>query len=267
MFYNAREGNVTVNGSTMNYIEFGKGGKPFVILPGLGDGLKTVQGQAKNMALYYRCFAKLFRVYMFSRKNELDQGYTTKDMADDQKAALEQLGIESCYVMGVSQGGMIAQHLAIHYPEMVDKLVIGVSLSRQNAEIQTAVRKWIGLARSGDYKTLMIDTCEALYSPKTLKKYRLMYPILSRFGKPDDFHRFLVQANACLTHNTYDQLHQIKCPTLVIGGDSDKVTGPDASADMADKITGSKLILYQGLGHAAYEESKDFCDQVIHFLL
>lgn len=54
MFYSAREGNVQVNGIKMSYVEFGNGQKPFEVLPGLGDGLKTFQGQAKNMALYYR---------------------------------------------------------------------------------------------------------------------------------------------------------------------------------------------------------------------
>lgn len=267
MFYSAREGNVTVNGTALNYVEFGHGQKPFVILPGLSDGLKTVHGQAITLALCYREYAQKFKVYIFSRKNVIDKGYTTKDMAKDQKLALEQLGIESAYMMGVSQGGMIAQHLAIDYPNVVEKLVIGVSASRQNEVIHNIVRKWISLAESNDYKALMIDTCENIYSPKALKKYRLTYPLISRIGKPKDFSRFLIQANACLTHNTYSELEKIKCPTLIIGGDSDKVVGKDASEEMAEKVSGSRLIIYKGLGHGAYEEGKDFNRQVIDFLL
>lgn len=267
MFYKAREGKVIVNGTTMNYVEFGHGQKPFIILPGLGDGLKTVRGQAITLALYYRLFAQHFKVYIFSRKNVLEKGYTTKDMSKDLNIALEQLGIKNSYVMGVSQGGMIAQHLAINYPKIVEKLIIGVSTSRENEVIYNTVSRWIELAKSNDYKTLIMDTFKKTYTPKTLKKYRILYPLISRMGKPKDFSRFLIQANACLTHNTYNELYKIKCSTLIIGGDSDKVVGNDASKEMAEKITESRLIIYNGLGHGAYEEAKDFNQQVLDFLL
>jgi hypothetical protein len=41
--------------------------------------------------------------------------------------------------------------------------------------------------------------------------------------EPKNFKRFIVQANSCLNHNAYDELDKIKCNTLVIGRDSDKV--------------------------------------------
>ena len=69
MFYNAKNGTVTVGGIPMDYVVFGKGQSPLVILPGLSDGLKTVRGQAVTLAMYYKQFAKLFTIYIFSRKN------------------------------------------------------------------------------------------------------------------------------------------------------------------------------------------------------
>lgn len=251
----------------MDYVVFGCGQKPFIILPGLGDGLNTVKGKAIFLALYYKQFAQKFKVYIFSRKNELERGYTIRDMAKDQKVAMERLGIESAYVMGLSQGGMISQYLAIDYPEVVEKLIIGVSVSRQNEILHNTVSGWMKMAEANDYKTLTIDTMENTFTPKLLKKYMPIYPIISRIGKPKDFSRFIIQANACINHNAYNELEKIKCPTLVIGGDSDKVVGKNASEEMAEKISGSKLIVYEGLGHGAYEETKDFNQQVIDFLL
>lgn len=267
MFYNAEGSNVKAGGLTMDYVVFGRGQKPFVILPGLSDGLKTVKGLEKTLALYYKQFAQKFKVYIFSRKNELERGYTTRDMAKDQKVAMQRLGIESAYVMGVSQGGMISQYLAIDYPKVVEKLILGVSVSRQNEILHNTVFKWMKIAEANDYKTLTIDTMENTYTSKSLKKYRLIYPIISRIGKPKDFSRFIIQANACINHNAYDELEKIKCPTLIIGGDRDKVVGKNASKEMAEKINGSKLIIYEGLGHGAYEETKDFNRQVMDFLL
>lgn len=265
MFHNAKSGTVTVGGIPMDYVVFGKGQSPLVILPGLSDGLKTVRGQAVTLAMYYKQFAKLFTVYIFSRKNVIVDGYSTKDMAKDQKLALDNLGIDNFYLMGISQGGMIAQHIAINYPAAVKKLVIGVSASRPNNTIRGVLPKWISFAENNDYKSLMIDTSENSYSQKTLKKYRLMYPLLTRLGRPSNFSRFLIQANACLSHDTYNALGQIKCPTLIIGGSDDKIVGIHASKEMAERINESKLIVYEGLGHAAYEEGKDFNQQVINF--
>lgn len=267
MFYNATGGKVIVGDTDMDYVVFGYGEKPFVILPGLSDGLKTVYKQEKVLAVYYKKFAQRFRVYIFSRKNKLEQDYTTRDMARDLKTALEKLRISKTYVMGVSQGGMIAQHLAIDYPDTVEKLILGVTVSKQNEILQKVVNSWIEMAASNDYRRLIIDTMEKTYTEKYFKRYRLLYPIISRIGKPKDFSRFLIQAKACINHNSYNELDKIKCPTLVIGGDSDKVVGKNASQEMAEKIKSCKLIIYEGLGHSAYEETKDFNHQVINFLL
>ena len=45
------------NNKSMDYVTFGKGKKPLVIIPGLGDGLATVKGMAQMLALAYRDFA------------------------------------------------------------------------------------------------------------------------------------------------------------------------------------------------------------------
>lgn len=266
MFYQAHENSVSINGINMSYVSFGYGEKALVILPGLVDGLKSVRGQADTLAISFRQLAKKFKVYVFSRKDVIEKGYNTKDMAKDQKLALEQLGIEKCYVMGVSQGGMIAQHLAIEYPDMVEKLILAVSTSRASDVLCNSVTKWIEFAQKNDYKSLIIDTLEKTYSPQKLKTYRLAYPIISRIGKPKSFERFLIQADACLAHNTYTELNKITCPTLIVGGDSDNVVGAAASPEMADKIPNNHVLIYQGLGHATYEEGKDFNKQVLDFL-
>jgi pimeloyl-ACP methyl ester carboxylesterase len=122
------------------------------------------------------------------------------------------------------------------------------------------------MAKSNDYKRLIVDTAEKSYTGKHLNRMRLLYPVIGRIGKPKDFSRFLIQADACIRHDAYDKLEKMQCPVLVIGGDSDKVVGADASAEIARRIPGGKLVLYKGLGHAAYEEAKDFHDQVLAFL-
>ena len=78
MLYHAKNAAVVSGDTTMDYIRFGTGERNLIILPGLGDGLQTVKGTALPMAVMYRCFAKDFTVWAFSRKNALPQGYTTR---------------------------------------------------------------------------------------------------------------------------------------------------------------------------------------------
>ncbi len=73
---------------------------------------------------------------------------------------MKTLGIQSASVMGVSEGGMIAQYLAIDHPDLVEKLIIAVSDPNVNARIQSCVSKWIEFATQGNHKQLMIDTAE-----------------------------------------------------------------------------------------------------------
>ena len=114
------------NNKSMDYVTFGKGKKPLVIIPGLGDGVQTVKGKAQLFSLSYLLLAKRYKIYVFSRINELRQGYTTRDMAADVAEAMETLNLYAAYVMGISQGGMIAQWLAVDFPGRVQRLILAV---------------------------------------------------------------------------------------------------------------------------------------------
>lgn len=268
MIYGAKGGIIEIGDTDVDFITFGKGKQPLVIIPGLSDGLRTVKGTAVSLAIMYRLFAKDYKVYVFSRKNKIEEGYSTRDMARDLKVVMEKMNISNAYVMGLSQGGMISQYLAIDYPDMVDKLIIAVSLAQQNETIQRVIKGWVDLAEANDYKNLVIDSTEKTHTDQYLKKkkYRWMYPVITKIGRPKSLNRFIIQAHACLNHNAYDELDRITCPTLVIGGDSDEVVGEKTSEEMAERIKGSKLVVYKGLGHGAYAETKDFNHQVLKFL-
>lgn len=265
MLWNAENKSVCVDDSDMHYVSFGYGSRTVVLLPGLSDGLVTVRGKALLLAAPYRDFFKNHRIYIFSRKSKLPLGYTIRDMAADQARAMEKLGITGANVMGVSQGGMIAQFLAADHPEAVGRLVIAVSAPRVNDMIRENAGRWIELAEKGDHKTLMIDTAEKSYSEGYLKKYRRIYPLLGMVGKPASYDRFIANANAILGFDAYGELDRIACPALIIGGSEDKTVGAGAAHELHEKIPGSELYIYEGLGHAAYEEAGDFNERAFGF--
>ena len=266
MLLDAKNGTLQIGSTTMDYICFGSGSKVLIMLPGLGDGLRTVKGTAKPMAAMYRVFAKDFTVYAFSRKNELPEGYTTRDMARDLAEAMEQLGIQKADIFGVSMGGMIAQHFAIDYPEKVNKLILTVTSARPNPILTESIEEWVSCAKRGDHAAFMDSNLRRIYSDDYYRKNRWMVPAVGKLTKPASYDRFFVQAQACLTHNAYDDLHQIQVPTLVIGGEQDKALGADPSREIAAKIPNSKLKMYPQWGHGLYEEEKDFNGLILDFL-
>lgn len=266
MIYNAKNGIIKMGNTEMDYISFGSGKRNVILIPGLGDGLRTVKGTAIPFAFLYREFAKDYKVYVFSRKRMLKEGYTTRDMARDMKIAMKKVGIEKADIIGVSQGGMIAQYIAIDYPKVVDKLVLAVTVPRSNDTIKTVVSNWMEMAARDKYKEIQIDTAEKMYTEAYLKKNRWMYPILGSVGKPKDYSRFLIMAKACLTHDAYEELGKIQMPCLIIGAEQDMVVGGNASREIASGISGSLLYMYPDYGHGVFEEAKDFNQRIREFL-
>ena len=263
MLYNAKEQMLTIENIQMDYISFGKGTKPLIMIQGLN--MNGIKGSAVPLSFMYRIFAKDYKVYLFDRRKDLPENITVRELADDIAIAMDALGIKNADVFGVSQGGMIAQYLAIERPDLVNKLVLAVTLSRNNDTVKTVVNNWSEMTEQGDWKNLVEDMAIKMYSDAYIRKYKMMMPLLTAMQKPKDVKRFLILAKACLTCDVYDELEKIKCPVFVVGGKCDKVVTGEASEEIAEKL-GCEIYMYENLGHAAYEEAADFNRKVYGFL-
>ncbi len=265
MRWNATNEEVTVDGAKIAYARFGQGKRVLVVLPGLSDGLMTVRGKARMLAPPYKDMLDDFTVCMFSRRDTIPDEWTIEDMADDQAKALHNLGIRKACVLGVSQGGMIAQCLARDHGKLIDKLVLAVTAPEISAVTRERVSNWMTLAIAGNHHKLMMDTAENSYSPAYLKKMRVLSPLMGIIGRPRSYARFVANGEAILGFEGI-QPGDITCPTLVIGGDTDKVVGYYAAQRLHEYIPGSVLHVYEGLGHAVYEEAPDFYQRVYKFI-
>ena len=254
------------NNKSMDYVIFGKGKKPLVIIPGLGDGVQTVKGKAQLFSLSYRLLAKHYKIYVFSRINELRQGYTTRDMAADVAEAMETLNLDAAYVMGISQGGMIAQWLAVDFPGRVQRLILAVTTAEPSQLARERIEHWQKLSQSGNFKHLMLDIAQHSYTQKSYQKWRFLYNIMGRLGRIKDEKRIVIQSQSCLEHNSLEVLKEIHCPTLVLGALEDDVIGVKGSKELAKAISGCQLLILKHSGHALYEENKAFQEAVCEFL-
>lgn len=253
---------VTVGRTTVDCAAFGKGKKPLLILPGLS--VKDVKAAGPALALMYREFGKKYRVYVMDKPRHMDEGGGIADIARMTAGAMQALDIEDAFVLGVSMGGMIAQQLAMDFPALVGKLVLAVTASRPNPTLIRAIETWTGLLSRGAHRAFVKDMFERLYTPACLERYAPLIPLIAPFAKPKDQTRFSRLAAACLTVDTYGRLAEIACPALVIGAAEDKVVTAQASTELAEGI-GCPLHMYASLGHAAYEEAKDFNKIVYKF--
>ncbi len=266
MFYHAKNESVKIGNTSMNYAVFGDGEKNLVMIPGLGDGLRSDKKVAHFYALLYGKFAKDYKVYVFSQKNEMPEFYSTRKMARDMKEALSALGIEKTDVIGVSLGGMIAQHLAADYPQMIHKLVLVVTAARKSQYTQGSISSWIEMAKRGDYRKLMVDNIKKMYTKEYIRKNRWMLKLAGKIGKPKTYDKFITMANACIHHDAFGKLDQIQAETFVIGGAMDRTLGAKGSVELAEKIPNATLKMYPDYGHALYDEAKDFNETVLEFL-
>ncbi len=263
MFYDVKEKKLALQNMQIDYITFGKGEKNLIMIQGLNA--RGIKGAGISLAFLYRIFAKDYKVFLFDRRPCVTENITVKDMATDIAEAMDALNITKADVFGVSQGGMVAQYLAIDRPDLVNKLVLAVTLSQNNDTVLKVVNHWILLTEQGKMKELVSDMAVKMYSDQYVKKYKPFMPLLTMLQRPKDVSRFVSLTKACLTCNTYNELDKIKCPVLVLGGRKDKVLTGEASEEIAQKLN-CEIYMYENLGHAAYEEAKDFNQRVYDFL-
>ena len=262
MFYNACEADVTLRSGKTHYLRFGTGKKVLVMVPGLR--IAPIAGTAKAVALAFRIFVKDYTVYEFDRNEPVVEGCTIHSLAEDLAEAMEKLGLKDVYMYGASQGGMIAQDLAIHHPELVKKLVLAVTLSKNNETVEKVIESWIAMARGKGLGEIALDYTTKGFSESYLKKYKAILPLLMKMQKMVPKERFITLAKACLTCETYEQLDMIQCPVLVLGGAKDQIVTGEASREIAEKLN-CPYYLYEELSHEAYSEAKDFNRRIYDF--
>ncbi len=262
--FGVKEQKLSLENMQVDYITFGTGKKHLIMIQGLNTN--GIKGAGPSLAYMYRIFAKEYQVHIFDRRPEVKAGITVRELASDIAMAMDTLGITKADIFGVSQGGMIAQYLAIDRPDLVNKLVLAVTLSKNNDIVEKVVRNWISLTKEGDIKTLVTDMALKMYSDAYVKRYKPFMPLLTVLQKPKDTERFIRLAEACLTCKSYEELEKIQCPVLVIGGKEDKVLTGEASEEIAKKLN-CKIYMYEQLGHAAYEEAGDFNERVFAFFV
>ena len=249
----------------VDYITFGKGNKTLIIITGLS--LQRL-GDMSNLTIYslFSRYAREYKVYIFDRKNHIEEGISIENMADDLYHSLQELHIANASIIGISQGGMIAQLFAIKYPQKVKKLVLALTLSRNNAVSRETIGGWIEMTENNDMDQLNKDSMSKSFSSPVLKKLYVINRLFLKSVSKEKRNRFVCLAKSILEFDCHKSLDKITCPTLVLGAKKDLVLGVVGARELANSIPKASYYEFSKQGHAAFIESNQFNKMILEFL-
>lgn len=258
-----------VNGISINYSVDGRGEPLFLIM--------GFSGSKWAWFFQRRAFRKHFQVVTFDNRGVGDSGkptgpYSMQMFVDDTVGLMDHLGIDKAHVLGVSMGGMIAQHIALSYPERVRKLVLGCTLaSRRGGIVYNAEHmKQLGISEdTSDDELRQIDQKKIMGMMASLAvNDRLMGMLLRIFAGRLATEGARGQFEAILGSDTLERLPTIQMPTLVIVGTQDRLVNPTSSEVLAGAIPGARLVKIEGGSHAfIISKHGRFNREVLDFLL
>ena len=248
-----------INGITLNYQIDGSdsAAETIVLINGLADDLESWGFQIPALT------DAGFRVLRFDNrgigKSDAPAGaYSSRMLADDAKALVDQLGIKNFHLMGVSMGGMISQEYAIAYPGDLKSVTLACTYAKADAFCQTMFAMWADLARATSVPFVMRDVALWAFTgpffedrPEDAAAFAEAMAAL-----PMSLDAYLSQLAVIQAHDATDRLGRIKVPTLVLAGEEDILIPVRLSRKLKDAIPGASWATVPG-GHACLWETPD----------
>jgi pimeloyl-ACP methyl ester carboxylesterase len=227
---NPKAGNYFTHQGVKIYYEIYGEGKPLVILHGSG-------GSIRSRSNFYPEFSSRYKVIAFDNrchgKSDCPQGYLTyEQMASDINAVLDNLKIDSTYIWGHSDGGIVGLLMAIHHPKKVKKLLAsGANLRPDTTAVDPGIKP-------------LLDK---------------MWPMMKNDSARSKQFRLLVEQPNIKT----SQLKTIKADVLIMGGDRDVVRN-EHFLEMYNNIPNAFLCILPATTHGVYSDRPKWFLEIMH---
>jgi 3-oxoadipate enol-lactonase len=241
-------------GTRIHYRVVGDRGPNVVLIQGIGLSSRFWFEQPDLLAQHEK---DPYRVLLVDNRgtgrSDAPRGlYFMRHMADDVLAAMVAAEMPSAILVGISMGGMIAQHVALRHPSHVNGLVLlattaGLPYGRLPGA--TAIATLLALAL--EPPRLSRGLAKLLLPAKHIPRRReLMAEWPAAFKEnPMPRHAFLGQFAAVMGHSTGWRLRKIRCPTVVVTGDDDILVPAINSELLARRIPNAALEVIPETGH------------------
>jgi 3-oxoadipate enol-lactonase len=249
------------------YEVYGKG-QALALIMGLGGGLPWLFRQIPAFSQQYQVIA--FDNRGTGATDAPDVPYSMEMMAGDLNGLLEHIGVETSHIFGISMGGMIAQHFALLYPGKVKTLILGATTCGGSHRIMPDMEAINVLFDTERMKKITPEerareTLPFVFSQQFIDNNQsLIQELLAKMvGHVTPLHGYTRQTGAIMGHDTYERLPDIKAPTLVIAGDSDKLVPMENSRIIASRIPNAELVILKNMGHGFNIEVADEVNRIV----
>ena len=183
--------------------------------------------------------------------------YSMADYAADAAALLDHLGWQTCRVIGVSFGGMVAQELAVTWPERVERLAL-VCTSPGGAGGASYPLDELAHLPAAERTATWLRILDTRFTPEWLAEHpdeRAFGELIAAHGdtprSAEQRRGEVEQLAARRHHDVSGRLSAVRCPTLVACGRHDGIAPPSNSEWIAAHIAGAELRMYEG-GHVFF---------------
>ena len=203
----------------------------------------------------------------FGRSAPSDGPYSMIDVAEDARAVIAAMSWQSCSVMGISFGGMVAQLLAIMNPSLVRRLALVCTSSGGEGGASFPLHELLALDETERSERLVLLT-DTRFTPEWLDEHpedRVF--VAARGSRPgaQQVEAIRWQMAARRDHDAYARLGEISCPTIVASGTFDGIAPPENGRRMSARIPGAVYREYQG-GHAFFVQDRTALPEILGFL-
>src|SRR5580704_14593732 len=256
-----------INQGVRIYWEEAGSGPPLLLIMGLGYSHEMWH---RTMPLVSKHFRTILLDNRGVGRSDVPPGpYPIATMAADAAAVLDVAGVESADVYGVSMGGMIAQEFALQYPRRVLKLILGCTACGGPKAVRAEPEVNQVLMMRGNMT--MEEGTEAavpfIYDANT-PRARIDEDLAIRRRTYPKAEAYAAQLQGILAWESYSRLGQIKAPTLVIHGETDRLVPAGNGRLIAESISGSKLVMIPHASHIYMTDQPEASDKaIIDFLL
>ncbi|HEU4979516.1 MAG TPA: alpha/beta fold hydrolase [Solirubrobacteraceae bacterium] len=187
--------------------------------------------------------------------------FTIAELADDAAALLDELGLDSAHVLGISMGGMVAQELALRHPQRIRTLALGCTYCGGPGSAlsgEDVVQRLGEAMMSGDRERALEVAYEVNLSPRfreDASRYEVFHAMATTL--PVAVNVIMLQMQAIAGHDTSARLHEIAAPTLVIHGTDDEMLPVRNGELIASLVPGARLEVLDGVGHMFWWEEPE----------
>lgn len=233
------------------YDELGERGAPPLLM------VRGLSRTARHWGSLPDLLAQDFRVLVFDNRGVGRSSvplppYSTSSMAEDARAVLDATGAGSAFVFGVSLGGMIAQQLALRHPARVRALALGCTRAGHRAPRVGlgALATLVGALRLPPEEAIA-RTAPLILSQQYLDEHPEVVQHWQQLVRREPLRRrgVIGQLLAAARHDATDGLASLRCRTLAITGDADRLIPAECSRDLVRRIPGATLAILPGAGH------------------